>query len=279
MAIIPGVLAGRLAQHRILPGIAALSLALAAYSYALVPLLTPMVPLPHLPLETRVRYVALVIFSLAHATYMLGWRHALGFVGLTTSVSWVFEQFGVQTGLIFGSYHYSGELGLKLGHVPLMIPFAWFMMAYPSYVIANLIACDQPSGSPSRPIRIILISFLGAMVMTAWDVLVDPVRSGPEVRAWIWEQGGPYFGVPLQNFVGWILTTFTVHLAYRLLESKVSPKPVGPLTVGIASMPLAAYGVQAIAATLVSNPQELWVIGPFVMGLPLLAAMTRLWKE
>jgi putative membrane protein len=111
--------------------------------------------------------------------------------------------------------------------------------------------------------------------MTAWDLVVDPVLSGPNIKAWIWEQGGPYFGIPIQNYVGWLLTTFTVYLVYRLFERRSSPRPIGPLTTAIVAMPLIAYGAILISNSL-AGPEALRVIGPFVMGLPLIAAATRL---
>jgi putative membrane protein len=56
--------------------------------------------------------------------------------------------------------------------------------------------------------------------MAAWDLVVDPILSGPTVGAWVWERGGPYYGVPLQNSLGWIVTTFTVYLLYRAVERR-----------------------------------------------------------
>jgi putative membrane protein len=65
--------------------------------------------------------------------------------------------------------------------------------------------------------------------MTAWDLVVDPILSGPTVRAWVWEGGGAYYGVPLRNFLGWIGTTFTIYLLYRSVERRWTLEPVGPL--------------------------------------------------
>ena len=41
---------------------------------------------------------------------------------------------------------------------------------------------------------------------------------------WVWEQPGQYFGIPLSNYLGWILVSTLITLAAR-------PKdlPVGPL--------------------------------------------------
>ena len=53
-------------------------------------------------------------------------------------------------------------------------------------------------------------AIMAVIVMTAWDVVIDPgmARAG----YWVWEHGGSYFGVPRHNFVGWLVTTFTVYV-------------------------------------------------------------------
>lgn len=67
---------------------------------------------------------------------------------MSAVTSWVYEQVGVVTGLVYGAYlSCTDVLGLKIGHFPLLIPLAWFMMLSPSYVIANLIIQGQPTGT------------------------------------------------------------------------------------------------------------------------------------
>jgi uncharacterized membrane protein len=261
--------------RRILLGLSTFFLVIFVYEGALRMLLQPWITLPSLFGGVHSQTLILLLFSLTHALYALGWRHTLVFFVSSAAISWAFEQVGVATGAIYGPYHYTDVLGVKLGHVPLLIPLAWFMMIYPSYVIANLIADDQPTGSRGSLKHIVWLSFLSAAVMTAWDLVIDPVLSGPNVKAWIWEQGGPYFGIPLQNYIGWMLTTLTVYLVYRLFERRSSPRPIGPLTTAVAAMPLIAYG-SIMISNMLAGPEALRVIGPFVMGLPLIAAATRL---
>ncbi len=261
--------------RRILLGLSTIFLVIFVYENVLRMLLLPWITLPDILGGTQAQTLILVLFSLTHALYALGWRHTLVFFISSAVISWAFEQVGVATGAIYGSYHYTDYLGPKLGHVPLLIPLAWFMMIYPSYIIANLIADDRPIGSRGTLKHIVWLSFLSAAVMTAWDLIIDPVLSGPNVKAWIWEQGGPYFGIPIQNYIGWMLTTFTVYLVYRLFERRVAPRPIGPLTAAIAAMPLVAYGSVLISNSL-DGPEALRVIGPFVMGLALIVAAARL---
>jgi len=117
----------------------------------------------------------------------------------------------------------------------------------------------------------------GAVVVTVWDLIIDPILSGPTIRAWVWEAGGPYFGIPIHNYAGWLVTTFTVYLAYRTVEQRVRAAPRGPLSARVVALPVAAYGLM-LAADLLSGvtPAALWLIGPAVMGPPLILAAWRL---
>ena len=134
------------------------------YDAVLRSALTGLVVLPSIPGGLKVLTAILALFSLSHSWYTLGGRNTLAFFGLSAIVSWTFEQFGVATGLIFGNYHYTNYLGARLGDVPLLIPLAWFMMIYPSYVIANLALQRRPSGTPPG-----LASLIGLAAVAQWS--------------------------------------------------------------------------------------------------------------
>ncbi len=246
------------------------------YITILRPTLSPFVALPELPGGHGTSTLIFLLVSLFHALHALGWRHTLIFFTLSTAISWAFEQVGVATGAIYGPYHYTDVLGIKLGHVPVLIPLAWFMMIYPSYVIANLIADGQPIGTRGGLMRVVWLALLGAMIVTAWDLVMDPFMSGAQMQAWVWEQGGDYFGVPVQNFWGWLLTTFTVYLAYRLWERRSKPRPASPLSLPIAALPVLAYSSMLIPYVISVEAGPLRVIATFAMGLPVIAAIGRL---
>lgn len=218
--------------------------------------------------------IFMLFFSLFHAWYFLGWRKTLVFFAITAGVSWGYEQVGVETGLVYGNYHYTDYLGEKIGHVPVIIPLAWFMMIYPSYVITNLIYSKKPFFQYSKISSIILISLLSAGVMTAWDTVIDPYLSGPTIQAWIWEDGGDYFGIPYHNFAGWILTTFTIYVLYRIFESKTKAIEYSARELYLV-LPVLAYGLMLVANLIPGEPPELLFIGPIIMGIPFILAMIR----
>ena len=254
-------------------------LAVFGYDAVLRSAVSGLVALPAVPGGLKMLTAVLALFSLAHAWYALGARHTLAFFGLSAVISWAFEQAGVATGLVFGAYHYTDYLGPKLGHVPYLIPLAWFMMIYPSYVIANLVLARRPTGTPRGLVPLVQLAAASAVAMTVWDLVIDPILSGPSARAWIWESGGPYFGIPIQNYLGWLATTFAVYLAYRAVEQRVASAPVGSMPAWVAALPVAAYSLM-LASNLLSGaaPAAVAPIGLVVMGIPIAIATVRLWR-
>lgn len=96
---------------------------------------------------------------------------------------------------------------------------------------------------------------------------MDPTYS-TVMRSWLWEEGGEYFGVPLQNYAGWLLTTFTIYLIYRCYERRIPPQPMGERTAFMTAMGVFGYFMFALPTTLQPSIEELRVIALFVMGTP-----------
>ena len=259
----------------ILTGLAVFFLALFVYSAIIHPLLESFVSLPQIPGGIGIKTILMMSFSLIHAWYVLGWKRALMFFAITAIVSWGYEQVGVETGTVYGKYHYTDVLGTKLGQVPIIIPIAWFMMIYPSFIIANIIISRSISKNQNKVSQIIWLSIISAIVMTAWDLVIDPYLSGPTQKAWIWESEGQYFGVPLQNFAGWISTTFTIYFLYLLFARKMTSYNSN-LTKQIMIMPVLAYVIMMVSNIVPGEPLELRFIGPIVMGIPFGIALWRL---
>jgi uncharacterized membrane protein len=164
--------------------------------------------------------VIVLLLTLWHASHGLGVRRTLAFLAITAVTSWLFEELGVSTGLIYGPYHYTSTLGPLLGLVPVLIPLAWFVLVYPSYLMANVIMDRLPFCLPGGLGDLIGLALSGALVMTASDLIVDPILSGPGFRAWVWDTAGRYYGVPIQNYLGWIATAFIIHLLCRSIERR-----------------------------------------------------------
>jgi putative membrane protein len=190
--------------------------------YALLTLYTligPSLGLPYHPFFTPLLTLFAFSFALLHGSQNLGWKHTLLLLGLTFSISLLFECVGVATGWIFGDYHYTDKLGYKfLGLVPLLIPVAWFMMTYPSLVISRMLTPALKNVHTWR----LLVAAVGAVIMTAWDLAMDPMMVAG--GHWVWDQSGAYFGIPLHNYWGWWLTSFITFWLF-LTITRLKPDP------------------------------------------------------
>jgi uncharacterized membrane protein len=183
------------------------------------------------------------------------------------------EETGVRTGLIFGPYHYSDQLGVKLDQVPVLIPLGWFMMIYPSWVAAR--AMLRNIDTRSIP-GITALAALSALIMTAWDLVMDPGMSSIG-RTWVWEKGGIYFGVPPHNYFGWLLTTFLVYWLVGLLWRGDKQKTTAART--FAALPVIVYAFFTLRYVATNHFPELQVVAVFSMGVPALVSLIQIYMH
>ncbi|MBD2208507.1 carotenoid biosynthesis protein [Nostoc linckia FACHB-104] len=145
---------------------------------------------------------AAAVFLYAYRTLGLG--RALAFLLPSVFISLGSELSGTSTGFPFGHYSYLSGLGYKIaGLVPFTIPLSWFYVGCVSYLLAR--AGLEVDKKPSL-LRHIGAIALGALLLTSWDFVLDPAMSQTSLPFWYWQQPGPFFGMPYQNFAGWMGT-------------------------------------------------------------------------
>ena len=130
----------------------------------------------------------------------LGPRRTVIFFLVSSLLSLSSELIGTGTGWPFGNYEYTAFLGYKiLDRVPFSIPLSWFSMGLVSYLLGSLLAARLGGR------RTLWSLALGVWLLTAWDLVLDPAMADPSLRVqfWTWHETGPYFGMPIQNLVGW----------------------------------------------------------------------------
>ena len=192
--------------------------------------------------------------ALLHA-YLSRGALALAVLSAVTVVGgFAVEVVGVHTGVPFGRYEYGDTLGAKLLGVPLVIAFAWPMLAWPAAVAARRLC-------RTFPVRVVV----GAWALAAWDVFLDPqmVAAGH----WTWADPTPHLpgvsNVPLSDFGGWLLVSLAISYA---LQSVLLRLPDAD-----DRWPLAFYvwtwasSVLALAAFLALPAAALW--GGLAMGV------------
>lgn len=215
--------------------------------------------------------LAFTLFSLLHGGQMLGARRILLFFALSVVISFCFEEIGVRTGLVFGPYHYSDLLGPKLSNVPLLIPLGWFMMIYPSWVVGSALLRGLDTRGPAG---MVALALTGALAMTGWDMVMDP----PMIAGgnWIWEQGGPYFGVPLHNYFGWMLNLTVIYLVFGVAGRAVTDDGGYRFGGVFAALPVLTYLLFTLEWLGPRRDAPLVLIACFTMLAPGLLALARL---
>jgi putative membrane protein len=143
-------------------------------------------------------------FALVHGSILYRSRGILIFTSLCLGVAGLLEGLSLRTGLPFGSYYFTEVMGPKLSGLPILLVLAYLGMGYCSWVMSLLIVGYR---KPIRGRRTVIIPLLASFVMLAWDLSMEADWSTVD-KAWIWRDGGPFFGVPLTNFLGWYLTAF-----------------------------------------------------------------------
>jgi putative membrane protein len=150
-------------------------------------------------------------FAFVHGVLQYRLRGILVFAGICLVVGNMSENLSVVTGFPFGRYDFGTFMGPKLIHVPVLLGLAYIGMAYVSWMVARVILSG---GSKARGSNVLLtLPLLASFVMVAWDLAMDPVWA-TVIHAWTWFDGGPWFGVPISNFLGWYGTVLVIYLIF-----------------------------------------------------------------
>ena len=126
---------------------------------------------------------------------------ALKAISIPTLLGFITEVLGVNFDLIYGSYTYGENLGLKILGVPLVICLNWCLLTIVSADVAKLI-------TPNKVTRILI----GALLMTILDVIIE--ISAPRFDFWVFKDGI----VPIQNYFAWFIVSCLAHLWYQFYK-------------------------------------------------------------
>jgi uncharacterized membrane protein len=141
--------------------------------------------------------------SVGHAAAVHGARAGLALFGAAAGTGLLAEAVGVATGVPFGAYAYAGTLGPQLLGVPVLVPLAWTMMAYPALLLGRRLAGGTRRPGLAGPVTAVL----GGATLAAWDLFLDPQMVAAGHWTWIHPRPGlpGVPGVPLTNVAGWLL--------------------------------------------------------------------------
>jgi uncharacterized membrane protein len=216
----------------------------------------------HLELFVSLIVLLLAVASVSFTAIGSGWPRALGAAAAAFALGLTAEWAGTRTGFPFGAYRYTGLLRPAAGTVPLVVPLAWAAMGLPAWAVGATVA-------RSRAGRIAA----GAVALTAWDLFLDPqmIRNG----FWRWGHPGPYQGVPLSNFAGWLLVSAALMAVFdgvlRSRSSQLTPRHPGLLTTYTVMGVMETVGF----AVIFHRGREVALAGALGMGIPAALAWAR----
>ena len=141
-------------------------------------------------------YVVLIVWNLENISKKVLIAFSIPFfIGFFT------EYLGVNYGLLFGTYSYGNNLGIKIWGVPLMICVNWGLL--------TIITADL-----SRVIHknIFVRSLLGGLLMMILDLIIEV--SAPRFDFWQFENNT----VPLKNYIAWFIIGSVAHYLYNQIS-------------------------------------------------------------
>ena len=219
--------------------------------------------------NTRVAFTAFTVTtfflaSVTHAYFNRGPGWAAAYTGITLAFGWLIEVLGTVTQFPFGDYSYSDALGTAVLGVPILIPMAWSMMAYPCLLAAQRLSTNTLS-----------TVMLAGWLLASWDLFLDPQMVGEDY--WIWNVIGWQLpgipGIPLQNFLGWLLSALVLMYLLDRLPRKVANDAV-PNT-----MLIWIFASNILANLVFFGRPGVALWGGVCMGMVVIPWMWRLWSQ
>ena len=222
-------------------------------------------------------YVFLFLLAfLAAGLRDLGWRRTLWFGGIVWPLAWLAEFSSTRIGVPFGLYHYTETTRgqeLFIANVPFMDSLSFTFLAYASFCLVRVAFAGRRLSRPA-------IALLSGGLMMALDIVIDPLAVRGDRwflgRIFYYPDGGVYFGVPLSNFLGWVIVGAAgVGAWLAVVRDGVGRKPYGgvglyyavvvfnlSVTVWIGEWLLAALGLALHAVLAVSFRYVRQAAGP-----------------
>ncbi len=212
---------------------------------------------------TVVTVFTFFLASTSHALIHRGALWTLGYLVISVGGGLFIEAVGHTTDIPFGPYFYAETLGAKVLGVPVVIPLAWAMMAYPCLLVAQRLV--RPRWA---------VALVGGVALSSWDLFLDPMMVAE--GHWVWERTTPALpgipGIPAQNFLGWLITG-VVMLGLLSFLPRITADDRMPLALW-----LWVYVSSVLANAVFFGRPWVALIGGIVMGLvaaPLAYSLAR----
>lgn len=189
----------------------------------------------------------------------LGWKGAIILWLLLGFYALGIETLAIYTGFPYGHFGYSELLGAKLfGTTPWTVFLAWTPLIIGAYAVARTLFSN-----------VVLRLFAATLLATAFDLVLDPgaVRLG----FWQYSTSDGFYGVPLSNFAGWLITA---PVAAMLIEGFIHRvKPILPTPVQVYT---SAFLIVLFWMFIAVFAGMVW---PAVIGIAIVLGLATVWLK
>lgn len=233
---------------------------------------------------------ALLAFVLLHTLMLYRPAGAIAYVAIAGTVAFGLEACSIATGFPFGFYTHYGAGPRALG-VPFTVVAAWVILGWVAWVLARVIVGE----CRSRRLSVVATPVVAALVVGGYDLVIDPFGAYV-LHLYAYRSPSGALGVPLSNYVGWLITGWVLFQAFALVERRWRREPtaatrsallmpaviwfglglqvnLGLLRVGDATTTIQGKSV-ALADIYETCAEMIW----FMMGLVVVISVVRLFS-
>lgn len=210
---------------------------------------------------------ALILFI--HSIWVLSAKRALFFVFLACLIGFLSEFIGLNSGIIFGGHYVYQQRSWMLFDVPISVILYWAVFTYLGYSIVNSFLYwknkSKPTFAKHNFLQVPILCLQDGLIVTAIDLFMDPLQVNLE--NWTWIDKGPYFGVPIGNFVGWFIVVVIITGIFRSFEY-FNPQKKTNIPKKILLIPVLGYAAIWFSFVLLSVEAQMYnlaVIGTLLM--------------
>ena len=207
--------------------------------------------------------VGALFLTIFHGISMYGVKNAIAFIIIGMVVSLIFESLGCNYGFLFTKYTYTGYIpGPKIFGFDVFSMVGYGCAAYEFYALGQ--AAIGMFENRFKKWDVITVPVISGLLFVSIDFGTDPLLA-TITGAYDWVQPGVYYGVPYQNYLGWIVMAIVMMLCISLVLYPQQKKGTLPPTPSVAKKkwfwraPALLYGANFIQMpfyTFISENQE-----------------------
>ncbi|MEB3063228.1 carotenoid biosynthesis protein [[Mycobacterium] zoologicum] len=162
---------------------------------------------------------ALLVFVVLHTFTLYRPAGVIAYFAIAVTVGFGLEACSVATGFPFGFYthHMAGPRALG---IPFPVVAAWVMIAWVAWILARVIVGE----CRSRRLAVLGTPVVATLIAGGYDLVIDPF--GAYVRqVFSYRSPSGVLGVPLSNYVGWLITGWVLFQTFALIERRWRREP------------------------------------------------------